>query len=213
MYNMAHFKARDPREVTRFMRQNAFATLVGCGADSFPVATHVPVLIDENKGQLCITGHIMKQTDHHNSFLHNNNVLAIFNGPHAYISAAWYPQPQQAGTWNYMTVHAKGSLTFLDDAALLHLLQRTTAHFENNDASPALVEKMPEEYVHRLMKAIVAFEIQVTQLDHVFKLSQNKDAATFNNIIAQLGAQDTFEDDLPKQMQRHYPPNPKKEPA
>ena len=210
MYHVPQFKVANPQELSRFMRQNSFATLVGCGADGFPAATHVPVLIDEKDGEVYITGHIMKQTDHHKTFLHNSNALVIFNGPHAYISASWYPQPQQASTWNYMTVHAKGELTFLDDNALLNVLQRTTAHFENNASSAALVEKMPPDYVQRLMKAIVAFKIKVTQLDHVFKLSQNKDETTFNSIIAQLGTQSNGVNDLAIQMQNHYPKNTKK---
>ncbi|HTE11462.1 MAG TPA: FMN-binding negative transcriptional regulator, partial [Chitinophagaceae bacterium] len=81
------------------------------------------------------------------------------------------------------------TLKFLDDAALLALLSRLTAYFENNPHSPALVEKMPEEYVTKLMKAIVAFEIEVTHLDNVFKLSQNHEKENFTAIVDNLKVQ------------------------
>ena len=88
-----------------------------------------------------------------------------------------------------MTVHARGTLRFVDDAGLLDIVTRTTAHYEQDAASPSLVQKMPEEYVTRLMKAIIGFEIEVTELDHVFKLSQNRDKISYGQIISGLKEQ------------------------
>lgn len=186
MYNPPYFKADEQQQVVEFMHQHSFITLCGCNVDNKPVATHVPILIEEREGKLFLIGHVMKQTDHHKAFVANNNVLAIFSGPHAYVSASWYVNKQQASTWNYMTVHAKGELTFLDQGALYEVLTRLTAKYENNADSPSLVGKLPEEYMERLMKAIVAFEIEVKEVDHVFKLSQNRDEESYHNIIAQL---------------------------
>ena len=171
------------------MHQNPFVILTGCDAHNRPVATHIPVMIHEREGKIFLQGHIMKQTDHHQALLQNQNVLAIFTGPHTYVSASWYTDKKQASTWNYVTVHAKGTLTFKDEKFLLELLQQTTAHFENNPASPSLVQHLPEEYVAKLMKAIEAFEIEVTNIDHVFKLSQNRDEESYQNIIEELSAQ------------------------
>jgi transcriptional regulator len=191
MYNLPEYKTSNKQEVIDFMKQNPFVTLTGCDAMNMPVATHVPVLLDEKDGLIILLGHMMKQTDHHKAFAKNENVLAIFNGPHAHVSASWYANPRQGSTWNYMTVHAQGKMKFLNDDGLLKVLTRTTAYFENNPASPALVEKMPAEYVERLMKAIVAFEIEVTSLEHVFKLSQTRDKESYNNIIDKLSAGDS----------------------
>lgn len=190
MYNIPHFKAADQKEVTEFMLRYRFAVLVGHPTMGYPVATHIPLLLQQRNDQLFLLGHIMKNTDHHRALASNNKVLVIFNGPHAHISASWYQNPHQASTWNYMTVHAKGTLAFLGDEELLDVLEKTTAYFENDPSSPAQVSGMPKEYVQKLMKAIIAFRIEVTSLDHVFKLSQNRDAETYQTIIDRLMQKD-----------------------
>lgn len=190
MYSLPYFKEKDPGLVKEFMHQHPFITLCGCDQAGNPVATHVPVLLSEENGQLYLRGHIMKKTDHHLAFLDNPNVLALFTGAHTYVSASWYSNPRQGSTWNYMTVHAKGRIRFLEEAALHDLLRDLTAHFENNSDSPALYEKLPAEYIAQMSKAIVAFEIEVQETDNVFKLSQNRDEKSFHAIIEKLGQQD-----------------------
>lgn len=189
MYNLPHFKEQDAEKVKAFMRAHPFALLSGVDAQQRPVATQVPLLIREREGKLFLLGHIQRKTDHCKAFEQNQQVLAIFSGPHAYISASWYTNPQTASTWNYMAVHARGQLRFLADEALFQVLEETTLHFENNPASPALVSQMPKHYMEAMMKAIVAFEMEVTAIDHVFKLSQNRDQASFERIIRELKAQ------------------------
>lgn len=189
MYNLPHFKEHDADKVKAFMQAHPFALLTGVDAQQRPVSTQVPLLIREREGRLFLLGHIQRKTDHCKAFQQNPQALAIFTGPHAYISASWYSNPQMASTWNYMAVHARGHLRFLGDEALLQLLEELTAHFENNPASPALVSQMPKEYMEAMMKAIVAFEIEVSSLEHVFKLSQNRDQKDYERIIRELKAQ------------------------
>ncbi len=191
MYNLPYFKEKDQQVVLDFIHQHPFAFLAGCSEDGKPVATQVPVFIDELEGKLFLSGHIMKNTDHHKAFLINPNVLAVFSGPHTYVSASWYDKKEQASTWNYMSVHAKGQLKFLDEQALLDVLKRTTNHFENNPYSGANFEDLPVEYVQCLSKAIIAFEVEVQELDNVFKLSQNHNEKTYHSIMEKLDAQDT----------------------
>lgn len=190
MYNLPYFKEKDQQVVLDFIHQHPFAFLAGCSEDGKPVATQVPVFIDELEGKLFLSGHIMKNTDHHKAFLINPNVLAVFSGPHTYVSASWYEKKEQASTWNYMSVHAKGQLKFLDEQALLDVLKRTTNHFENNPYSGANFEDLPVEYVQRLAKAIIAFEVEVQEIDNVFKLSQNHNEKTYHSIMEKLDAQD-----------------------
>jgi transcriptional regulator len=189
MYNLPYFKEKDTAVVRAFMEQHPFITLCGADEAGNPVATHVPVLFKEIDGRLFLYGHIMKKTDHHLAFMANPNVLAVFTGPQTYVSASWYSNPQQGSTWNYMTVHAKGVISFLDEASLFDLLRNLTAHFENNDASPALYDNLPPEYITSMSKAIVAFAIEVKEMDNVFKLSQNRDEASFHVIIDKLRQQ------------------------
>lgn len=168
------------------MREFPFATLCGTDGQGRPVATQVPLFTDERDGHLILSGHIMKGTDHHQAFVAHPQALVLFTGPQAYVSASWYADPAQASTWNYLTVHARGPITFLDEGALIHLLQRTTDHFEGSPDSPASFAGLDPDYVNRLAKAIVAFEVKVEEMDHVFKLSQNRDEATIRNIISRL---------------------------
>jgi transcriptional regulator len=187
MYNLPYFKEDDLEVINRFMREHPFAFLTGCNENNKPVVTQIPVFIDEKDGKLFLTGHIMQQTDHHKAFLHNPEVLAVFTGPHTYVSATWYDDPAQASTWNYMSVHARGTIRFGDQADLVNILKRLTLHYENNDTSSSTVfNNLPAEYVNKLMKAIVAFEIEVTSLENVFKLSQNRNEKSYHNIIERL---------------------------
>jgi transcriptional regulator len=163
--------------------------LIGVDAELKPVATQVPVFIDDRNGQLFLTGHIQRKTDHHKAFEQNPNVLAVFTGAHTYVSASWYEDKQVASTWNYMSVHAKGVLRFLSTEELYEVLKRTTHHFENDPHSPSLVEKLSDEYVQNNMKAIIAFEVEVKEISHVFKLSQNRDEKSYDAIIDKLKEQ------------------------
>ena len=190
MYNLPYFKEKDQQVVLDFIRQHPFAFIAGCSDEGKPVATQIPVFIDEREGKLFLSGHIMRNTDHHKAFLHNSNVLAVFTGAHTYVSASWYAEKEQASTWNYISVHAKGILKFLDEQALLNVLKRTTNHFENNPYSGANFEDLSTEYIQRLARAIIAFEVEVLQIDNVFKLSQNRDEKSYQTIMEKLEAQD-----------------------
>ncbi len=186
MYRMPYYQENDKQVLLDFMKKFPFATLIGADATGMPVATQIPFLFAEKDGQILLRGHIMKGTDHHKVWEGNNQVLCVFTGPHAYISASWYTNQQQASTWNYMTVQAKGSLQFLNQTALLQMLDELTSQFENNAASPSLYQHLPEDYIQRLSKAIVAFEITISTLEGVFKLSQNKDQQSYQQIIEHL---------------------------
>ncbi|MEO7531628.1 MAG: FMN-binding negative transcriptional regulator, partial [Sediminibacterium sp.] len=160
-------------------------TVIGVDPEQAPVATQIPVLFAERDGQLYLRGHIMKGNDHHKAFSVNKNVLALFTGPHTYVSASWYTNQQQGSTWNYMTVQVKGEMAFLPEEELLSVLNELTSTYEKEN-SPALYKHIPDEYIARMVKAIVAFEIRVTSIDHVFKLSQNREKESFDKILEKL---------------------------
>lgn len=190
MYNLPYFKEQDHQVVLQFMREHPFATLAGCGIDNKPVATQVPLLIEERGDKLILQGHIMRQTDHHKAFEKNPEVLAMFTSPHIYVSATWYDNPSQGSTWNYITVHAHGQLRFTDENGLISLMKKLTLHFENNNPQSATIyDNLPDEYTSKLVKAIIGFEIEVQQIDNVFKLSQNRDEKSFHTIVEKLEQQ------------------------
>lgn len=201
MYNISYFKEHDKEVIKKFIDENPFAFLTGCNSINEPVATQIPIFIEEKDGKPILRGHIMKNTDHHKAFVHNPNVLAVFTGPHTYVSATWYTNPHEASTWNYMSVHAKGIIHFLDDMALEDILRKTSLHFENyNHQSQTIFDNIPEKYARDMMKAIVAFEIEITHLDNVFKLSQNRDEKSYENIIEKLEQQDENAKEIAEEM-------------
>lgn len=186
MYKLPDFTETDEAEVLAFMHAHPFVTLAGVDAQGKPVATHVPVLFKEENGQMYLEAHIMRNTDHHKAFEQNNNVMVIFNGPQTYVSASWYTNPQQGSTWNYLTVHAHGTIKFQSNDELLRVLKETTTKHEGSDNTLGAYNNLPQEYISRLSIAIVAFKISIHKIENVFKLSQNRDADSFDNIIHQL---------------------------
>ena len=209
MYNVPHFKTSDKDEIIAFMHAHPFIMLCGVAENNTPVVTNVPVLIEQRDDKIYLLAHVMRKQDHTKAFEANPNVLAVFSGAHTYVSASWYENKQSASTWNYQAVHAIGILKFLDDAGLYNILTKLTAKFEQDHNSPSLVNKMDETYVNNMMKAIVAFEIEVTDLQHVFKLSQNRDEKSYENIIEQLDSKDadakTIADTMRERKSKVYP--------
>lgn len=191
MYNLPYHKAKNVEVAKEFVKQYPFAFLTGCDSENRPVATQVPVFIEVINNREVLRGHIMKNNDHYNALLQNENVLVVFTGKHTYVSGTWYSNPNSASTWNYMSVQVKGILRFLDDMGLEEVLRMTSLHFENqNEESPTAFDNLPSEFKQRVMGAIVAFEIEIKEMDTVFKLSQDRDAESFQNIIKKLKTQD-----------------------
>ena len=190
MYDLPYFKEKDEKVIKEFIDNHPFAFLTGCDEKNKPVATQVPVFIEEENGKKILRGHIMRKSDHHLAFEKNPNVLVVFTGAHTYVSATWYSDPHQASTWNYMSVHAKGVIKFLGEEALISVLKKTSMHFENNNSkSTTVFDNLSKEYKEPLMKAIVAFEIEVTDMQNVFKLSQHRDKKSYETIIEKLRVQ------------------------
>lgn len=186
MYKLPYFIASDKEEVLAFVKEHPFAFICGNNADGFPAATQIPVFIDERNEKLYLSGHIMKNTDHHKVLTENNNVLVVFSGASTYVSASWYENKHRASTWNYQSVHLKGTLTFQDEEALMNILKRTTDYFENNPNSGANYTDIEKDYIDKMKNAIIAFEIEIKEMDHVFKLSQNHNEKDYDNIIKEL---------------------------
>jgi len=186
MYNLPHFTETNDDVVFDFMEKNAFVNIVGYDGD-YPVATHVPVDIKKEEEKIILTGHIMKNTSHHKAFVQNENVLVIFNGPHCYVSASWYEKKDVASTWNYIDVQARGRIKFYDTKRTKEIIHELTNHYESEE-SDAAFNKLPTEYIERLINAIIGFTIEISDVENVFKLSQNHNLQTRKNIIEMLSA-------------------------
>ena len=192
MYSILNFKETDKELIIAFMKENSFAMITGIG-NEYPVATQLPLEIEEKDGKIFLIGHLMRKTDHHLAFEKNNNILVLFTGPHCYVSAAWYNNTHTASTWNYMTVHAKGKITFTDEKGTYEAIKTVTDKYEIAETKAAF-NNMSQEYVKPLLKAIIGFSIEVEMLDNVFKLSQNKTRVEQVNIIEQLSLRNKKDD-------------------
>ncbi len=191
MYNYPHYKETDLSTVAGFMRRHSFVTLIGSDLSGRLAVTQVPVVVEERDDKFYLYGHIANKSDHHKALLENPGALALFTGPHAYVSATWYTNPHMGSTWNYASVHARGNIRFLNEAGLINVLKKLSLHFENgNTSSATYYDNLPDEYTSKMIKAIVAFELEVTDLDNVFKLSQNRDEQSYDHIIEKLNEQD-----------------------
>ena len=189
MYKNPQFEEKDTKKLVAFMQGHSFVTLIGYDGD-YPVATQIPVKIEQREGKVYLVGHVMKKTDHHQAYAKNENVLALFTGAHAYISASVYQDPAVASTWNYSSVQAKGKIKLLNDAETREIIKELTNRYEHPETSKAAFHHMSEEYIDKNLKAISGFEISVQSMTGVFKLSQNHLAVNRTSIIEHLSTSD-----------------------
>ncbi len=193
MYKNPQFEEKDIEKLIPFMQAHSFVTLIGYDGD-YPVATQVPVKIENREGGVFLIGHIMKKTDHHQAYAKNENVLALFTAAHAYISASVYQDPAVASTWNYSTVQAKGKIKILNEVETREIIRELTNRYEDPATSKAAFHHMSEEYIENNLKAISGFEILVESMTGVFKLSQNHPKVNRDNIIEHLSASNDAND-------------------
>jgi len=182
MYTPPYARNHNTEEIRDFIRQHGFATLVAQGNAQL-WATHTPLYL--NREGTHLSGHIAKANPQWKAFGENPEVLAIFQGPHAYISSSWYDH-ENVPTWNYIAAHAYGTLRVLSHAETLQSLKQLVDQYEAHSAHPVTVEGMSPDYVEKEVRGLVAFEITITRLEAAYKLSQNRDAANHAQIIAQL---------------------------
>lgn len=188
MYIPEAFRETRTEVLHDFVRRHSFGALVSQTEHGL-VATHIPFLLDASRGELgTLRGHVARANDHWRALEEGGDVLVMFQGPHAYVSPAWYATPIAVPTWNYAVVHAYGRPRLIQDGpALRAILDDTVATFE---AQMAYAWSPPEgDFVPTLMRQIVGIEIEITRLDGKFKLSQNRSQADRDGVAAGLRAQ------------------------
>ena len=210
MYNIPYFKEDDKQIVLQFVMDHPFGLLTGSFSNGKQAATQVPMLLMERDEKIYLQGHMMRNTDHHKAFIENQNALVVFTGPDAYVSASWYSDTHSGSTWSYMSVHMQGTIRFMSNDELIDLMRRLTLHFEKgNAASPTVFDNLSNEYTTQMLKAITGFEIEVSSVENVFKLAQNRDEKSYNNIIIQLqkqgGDAGLIADEMLKRKEKMFP--------
>jgi transcriptional regulator len=189
MYLPAAFAETRLDVLHAFMREHAFGTLLSAGADG-PVASHLPMLLLPSRGKFgTLQMHFARPNEHWKSLADGSaSALAIFHGPHAYISPTWYATPQAAvPTWNYAVVHARGTPRMLrDDDALSEHLRALVAAYEGSRKGGWSTDRLPAEMFQKLRSAVVGFEMEITELQGKWKLGQNRTRADREVAIAGL---------------------------
>ena len=186
MYLPKHFSVEDPALLAQLIAEYPLATIVGSLDDQFEI-NHLPLMLSADKTKLY--GHIARVNPLVKVAGSNKtSVTAIFNGPQAYVTPAWYPSKKESGkvvpTWNYAVVHAQGNLKLIEDPQWLrnHVAQMTNIH-EPTYQSNWKLDDAPEEYVQMMLKAIIGIEIEVKSLVGKFKLSQNRPAEDYAAVV------------------------------
>lgn len=189
MYLPKHFSVEDPAVLAQLISEYPLATIIGNLDGRFEI-NHLPLMLSPDKTKLY--GHIARMNPLTKVASSSNaTVTAIFHGPNAYVTPAWYPSKQESGkvvpTWNYAAVHVEGFITLIDDPKWIrgHVSEMTNIH-EPTYQSIWKLDDAPEDYVQTMLKVIIGIEIEVTSLIGKFKLSQNRPPQDYDAVVEQI---------------------------
>lgn len=196
MYVPTHFEESRVEVLHGLMHEHPLATLVTLSSAGLN-ANHIPLQLSPAEGQFGILhGHVARANPLWHDLVPEVEALAIFQGPHAYITPSWYPTKQEHGkavpTWNYVVVHAYATLRIIDDPAWLKAqLRLLTAQHESAFSQAWALDDAPSEYIERLLGAIVGIELVITTLSGKWKVSQNQPEPNQTGVVRGLQDQGT----------------------
>ncbi len=176
MYQPPHFKSKDAATAAELMRRYPFASLISNDDSGFPFVSHLPLHLEERDSRFVLLGHCAKPNPHWRYLQARPEALVTFMGPHGYLSPTVYPDLQRVPSWNYLTVHCRVRARLVEDPlAKDRLLKKLIG-----DHEPAYAEQwrgLGEEFAHKMLAGIVAFELDVVQWDCKLKLNQHRPEA------------------------------------
>jgi len=177
-------KNENIEEIKNFLNENSFGILIS--QDNGKISgTHIPMELDiDENGEDILVGHIAKANPQSKNLKNAEEILAIFNGPHSYISSSWY-QKENVPTWNYVAVHVYGKVKIIEGALLLESLSKLVDKYEQNSENPVSVKNMSSRTLKQVNE-IVGFSIKINEIQAAYKLSQNREETDYHNIISEL---------------------------
>jgi transcriptional regulator len=195
MYNPSSFAEHDVAVMHDFIEAHPFGALVTASPSGL-FATHLPLVLDRQVGPHgTLQGHIARANPHHEVAGDGSEALVLFTGADSYVTPSMYASKAKHGkvvpTWNYVAVHAHGTLRFVrePDALRVHLA-RLTARHETSRRQPWSITDAPADYIEKQLGAIVGVEIEITRLEGKWKMSQNRPAEDVDGVIEGLSASD-----------------------
>lgn len=190
MYIPSAFAETDLQRLHDFIEANSFGLLISTHGDE-PFATHLPFLLERGAGSQNaseygrLVAHMARANPHWRE-LEGQRVLAVFSGPHAYVSPTWYEAENVVPTWNYLAVHVCGTCRLVEDGeALADILSATVATYERSMPKPWAVDTN-SDFIKKLAGAVVGFQIDIDRLEGKWKLSQNQPADRRQKVAAAL---------------------------
>lgn len=194
MYNPPHFKEDKLEALHSLIKENPLGLLISCGDEMEPQATAIPFLLKATDSKFGLLQAHLARANQHCKNIDDKNVLVVFQGLNAYISPNWYPSKEEHGmvvpTWNYIMVQVRGKARIIDDAGWLK--KQITAMTNQQEASrskPWQVSDAPETYIDSQIRGIIGVEIEITQIDGKWKLSQNRSQKDRNGVVDNLEAE------------------------
>jgi len=189
MYVPAHFDASDVGFCHDVIRAHPFASITTGGATGELLASHLPFVLDADRGPRgTLIAHLARANPHHDELARGAMALVVFTGPHAYVSPTWYETQPAVPTWNYCVVHAYGVARFLDEPATVRYLSRLASQFETAGDKAWRLDALEADYRIKMTRGIVAFEIEIGRLQGKAKLSQNRSDIDVTHVIEALEA-------------------------
>jgi transcriptional regulator len=184
MYIPKYFKVTNVDEILGFVQKNSFGTIVTTEQGK-PIATHLPLRLIKEGDNYYITGHMAYGNPQWRTFKTCEDVLVMFQGPHAYISSSWYEE-ENVPTWNYQAIHMYGKASILEKNELIEDLTAMLEKYEQKRENSVLWDKLSPELLENQIKGITGFKIKVEEIQAAYKLSQNRNETDYTNIIDNL---------------------------
>ncbi|MBO6622758.1 MAG: FMN-binding negative transcriptional regulator [Balneola sp.] len=187
MYTPSSFKEENPDVLFDLIEEHNFGIIFSQHEDQ-PEATHLPFLVHRKKGTYgTLIAHFAKANKHWKKLDESKDVLILFQGPHSYISPAWYENRAEVPTWNYATVHVFGKPKIIEDPVELNKMVKKLTHFhEGQENTDWKLNEVPKKEYNTDLKAIVGLEIEISKMEGKFKFNQNKSDMDQKSVIAKM---------------------------
>jgi transcriptional regulator len=184
MYVSPYFKPQNIEQVEDFLKKNTFAALVSMVKGKL-WATHIPMMLGKNQaGEQVLWAHVSKGNPQWKEIAEQEEVMAIFQGPHTFVTSDWYDH-QNVSTWNYVAVHVYGKARLLENDDLRGTVRHLVEHYEA-PRSKGHIDNLDEKYLNQQFRGIMGIELKVERIEAAFKMSQNRDESNYENIIEKL---------------------------
>lgn len=201
MYIPHIYKNKNINEVKDFINTHGFGILIS-HANGKTAGTHIPFEWEKDrKGNDILTAHLAKANPQAKCIKPEDEVLIIFNGPHAYVSSSWY-QDEEVPTWNYIAVHVYGTVSLMNENELYEALNKMVTRYEKNSKNPVSFTKMSKETQSQINN-ILGFSVRINEIQAAYKLSQNRHVTDYQNIINELShSPDSLANSIAKEMHK-----------